>query len=298
MRLKLFIKHSISNILLFLNLDTILAAYARKHRFLRKFVPKSQFYKREKFDFAITNKLTIQIDRNDYTQWRVFSGLLSFNVALLPFLRKGHNGALVVLDIGANIGAYSILMANELTERKIEFHLFEPNPKIYPTMVHNLKELEKSSPNVRALTNNVALGDKADTLTLRFESRHSGAGSLAQLHQFDEEIDVQVIALDTYIEMKALDLIDVLKIDVESFEPAVIRGGSKTISKFKPMIYFEYSRAWFDNFTTEYVAKIIEFMENEGYVFYIEKDQVFHEFTMSTEALRGIKYSNFLAVTR
>jgi FkbM family methyltransferase len=261
-------------------------------------VPKSHFYKREKFDFAITDKLTIQIDRNDYTQWRVFSGLLSFNVRLLPFLREEQNGALVVLDIGANIGAYSILMANELTERKIEFHLFEPNPKIYSTMVHNLKQLEKSSPNVRALTNNLALGDKADTLTLRFDKRHSGAGSFGQLDKFDEEIDVQVITLDTYIEMHALDRIHVLKIDVESFEPAVIRGGKKTISKFKPMIYFEYTHAWFDNFATEYVATIIEFMQNEGYVFYIERNQGFLDFTMSTEALRGIKYSNFLAVSR
>jgi FkbM family methyltransferase len=298
MKLKLLIKRSISNLLLFLNLDTILAAYARKHSLLRKFVPKPHFYKREKFDFAITDNLTIQIDRNDYTQWRVFSGLLSFNVKLLPFLREADNEALVVLDIGANIGAYSILMAIELPERKIEFHLFEPNPRIYPTMVHNVKELEKSLPGVRALPNNLALGDKATTLTLRFESKHSGAGSLAQQHHFDEEIDVQVIALDTYAEMNALDRIHVLKIDVESFEPAVIRGGLKTISKFKPMIYFEYTRSWFDNFTTEYIAKIIEFMRDEGYVFYIEKDQGFLDFSMSIETLRGIKYSNFLAVSR
>ena len=50
---------------------------------------------------------------------------------------------------------------------------------------------------------------------------------------------VPVSTLDNYVLSNNIKKIDLIKIDVESHEPYVIRGAIKTISQFKPIIYLE-----------------------------------------------------------
>jgi len=47
------------------------------------------------------------------------------------------------------------------------------------------------------------------------------------------------MTLDQFIETNSIQKIDLIKLDVDGFELKVLRGGQKTLQKFKPLILFE-----------------------------------------------------------
>ena len=53
---------------------------------------------------------------------------------------------------------------------------------------------------------------------------------------------VKTSTIDCEVESYKLKKLDFIKIDVEGYEYQVMKGGEKSIKKFKPIIMYEYSR--------------------------------------------------------
>ena len=110
----------------------------------------------------------------------------------------------VFVDVGANVGAYSLRAASQ----GMSVHSFEPNPE-------NVKVLERNS-EINGLSINMhacALGSSEGSASLapnRGASRITDAGDL----------EVPVRTLDSFHLPRA----DLLKMDVEGYELEVIRG--------------------------------------------------------------------------
>jgi FkbM family methyltransferase len=129
-----------------------------------------------------------------------------------------------ILDIGANIGNHTLM-----------FRKYFPNTEIlsFEPLFYNYELLQK---NVSQLSDvhifKVALSDKHDIIKIdnNFQEFNSGAASVSTTGE-----SVLSIPLD------ALDLTDVsfMKIDVEGWEPQVIRGALKTIQTNRPKIWLE-----------------------------------------------------------
>ena len=51
--------------------------------------------------------------------------------------------------------------------------------------------------------------------------------------------NIHVTTLDHYVKRKNINRIDLIKIDVEGYELNVLRGGIKSIEKFKPILFIE-----------------------------------------------------------
>ena len=122
----------------------------------------------------------------------------------------------VVVDVGANIGA-----TVRIFERGArEIHAFEPAPRALPFLRAN------SGPKTTVYP--FALSD------------HEGTAKFAERDKLDyssfadEGIDVPVRTLDSF-DLKP----DLIKIDVEGFEPQVIRGARQTLKDLAPAIIFE-----------------------------------------------------------
>ncbi|MDR0577218.1 MAG: FkbM family methyltransferase [Candidatus Accumulibacter sp.] len=125
----------------------------------------------------------------------------------------------VVADIGANIGSTSILFSS-LARKVISF---EPSPSTYKILVENLSRANVI--NVEPV--NLGLGKQAESLTITFARNNRSGGYVSDKIRPEDGHQTEQIAIDTLDHFfdKAAVRPTFLKIDVEGFEPNVIRGG-------------------------------------------------------------------------
>jgi FkbM family methyltransferase len=139
----------------------------------------------------------------------------------------------VFWDVGANIGTVSGHFAHPRFKLS-SLHAFEPNPV-------PLKTLQSLfSANSRCIVHPFGLGDKDQEIALNLSSVGSSLGSMARdLHE-GKQIKVQVRCGDTMRCELRLPAPNVMKIDVEGFEPSVFAGLAETIAEHRPIIFFEH----------------------------------------------------------
>jgi len=122
-----------------------------------------------------------------------------------------------ILDIGGNLGQFSITLKRSLPNAVID--IFEPNPTIYDSLVSNTSELEGVK------TYNLAVGREVQNTKLNFVSGKSATGSMFKDNATGDPKELNSITIDVtdnirkFTKRKNYDLI---KIDVEGFERNVI----------------------------------------------------------------------------
>ncbi len=137
----------------------------------------------------------------------------------INLLRNKIDSKSIFLDVGANIGSYSVL----LSDKTKKIYAFEPSPVSNKQCIKNF-----SLNNIN--TNNVckiALSDKKGTFGF---TDFGGASTVNYLtDNSDAIIKVQTDFLDNWIinNIKEKDFNLVIKIDVEGSEEKVIKGASK-----------------------------------------------------------------------
>ena len=127
------------------------------------------------------------------------------------------------VDVGANIGAYSILMSQQ-AEQLIAF---EANPAAADEMTENL-----ALNGLEAQLHRAAVSDHCGVLQFGTVSRLAGNSAVVETadnQSFVETSEVECVTLDS-----ALSEIDhpiALKIDVEGHEAEVLKGAVQTLSR-------------------------------------------------------------------
>lgn len=156
----------------------------------------------------------------------------------------------IIIDVGANSGLYSILFS-KLVGSGGKVYAFEPDKCTFHLLEKNL--FLNNCQNVDAY--NFALSNKQSQIEMI--SFNTDVYNLQSGDSFkymkevlpssvSENTSQQMMAykMDDITEVKALNKIDFIKIDVEGAEMLVIEGAIETISKFKPLIIFELSGEW------------------------------------------------------
>ncbi len=156
---------------------------------------------------------------------------------LEKFLSKGDT----VFDVGANIGYVSIAMS-KLIGKHGKVISFEPIEETSSSFLENIRINE--SDNITLVSK--ALSDKVETVTFRIpdsKSNHSVASMM--WHKSNKntiDCKLQTYVLDDMHEHKDLSP-SFIKIDVEGAEGKVILGMKNLISRCRPIIYIECSKA-------------------------------------------------------
>jgi FkbM family methyltransferase len=147
----------------------------------------------------------------------LYSGLHEFYDMgfLLHFLREKD----VFVDIGANIGSYTILASAEINAFSISI---EPIPSTFSHLKNNIV-VNQINHLVTPL--NIGLGSKMGSL--KFTKSRDTENHIATQDETDT-IDVEVDTLDNIIAEEQPTL---LKIDVEGFETEVLNGAEATLNK-------------------------------------------------------------------
>lgn len=184
-----------------------------------------------------------------------------------------------VLDIGANVGWYSLNLA--LSKSASSIYSFEPIPQTYEYLVRNL--------SINLIRNvkhyNLALSNFAGTTRFYYYPQGTGNASAANLSGREEvqTIECKVLTIDEFVEIEGIRTIDFIKCDVEGSELFVFQGGINTISRFKPIIFTEILRKWTKKFNYS-ANEIFELLKKLGYCAFKLVDRQLIELSTMTEA--------------
>jgi FkbM family methyltransferase len=144
----------------------------------------------------------------------------------------------VVLDIGANIGIMTVLIAKRV--RLGHVHAFEPIEENFRA----LKRLVAHFKLTNVTLHNMALGDSSGHLEMVMpEQQFVRMQGLSHVVQPGQEVvgrryTVSQERLDDLEFLQGLQ-IDGIKIDVEGFERFVFAGGQKLLERCLPLVYAE-----------------------------------------------------------
>lgn len=148
----------------------------------------------------------------------------------------------IILDIGANIGTMTTLIAKKCRNAKI--YSFEPIPE-------NIKALKRVVDRYKLKNVTIfeaALGEENGELKMVMpiidNVKMQGLSHVLEESSNEETesgnvYSVPVYKLDNLKELKTGEKITAIKIDVENFEYNVLKGGEQTLRNHKPVIYCE-----------------------------------------------------------
>ena len=163
----------------------------------------------------------------------------------------GHFGKdWVVLDVGANIGFFSIPFALRLKSLGGRLYAFEPVPSNFLRLKENA---EANALGQVIRLEPIALSSQASTLkmTLREDFQGGGETGNAAVKIDDgkddhfQMIDVPAMRLDDYVAKEGLQRLDFIKVDVEGHEGAFLEGARESVSRFRPVILAELNEGYF-----------------------------------------------------
>ena len=141
----------------------------------------------------------------------------------------------IFIDIGANIGKYSIFMANKLRNNG-KVIAIEAEPYNFGILKKNISLNHLN--NIIPLNN--ACFSKNKEMNFFVEKAGGGMHSLYKSIIHKKSIVVKAKKLDDILKrLKLKDKVKIIKIDVEGAEAEVIKGAIKTLKKYHPKIIFE-----------------------------------------------------------
>jgi FkbM family methyltransferase len=143
----------------------------------------------------------------------------------------------VFVDIGANLGWYSLLVGRN-QPAGVRIIAFEPDPDTFRLLCENLGLNDLDRIDARQL----AVSDEPGRRVLfRYSDRNTGRHSLLPINEGGEVV-VETTTLSRFVADEAIDpaTIGLVKIDVEGYEPVVLRGMAAVLPMI-PAILAEYS---------------------------------------------------------
>jgi len=172
------------------------------------------------------------------------------------------------VDVGANIGYFTLLVARRCPRGKV--FSFEPDPANYAVLKANvaLNRLEDVISAHRLAVSDEDgkvyfsdLGNPAN-LGARFTAKeaatlreHSAAGAAAP-------VEIDAVRLDTFLKDERVDLV---KVDIEGHEPAAFRGMRNLLERQRPTIVTEFAPGTIQHISKSDPAELLKFFAELKY---------------------------------
>jgi FkbM family methyltransferase len=180
-------------------------------------------------DFAVQDlvvRLHLPLVHTDFIQKRILATRAFYELPQLLDVMGHLDADSVVVDAGANIGNHSVFFGLVCGVRRV--HAFEPMRVAYANLVRNL-ELNGLA-NVTAHNKAVGAAEGHAEL-LRYTAQNTGGTMLDLGRQGRYPV--------TTVDALGLDRLDLLKIDVEGAQHAVLEGAAATLARCRPLVWLE-----------------------------------------------------------
>ncbi|MBF0478245.1 MAG: FkbM family methyltransferase, partial [Candidatus Omnitrophica bacterium] len=177
-------------------------------------------------------------------------------IAFQSTLKEG----MVVYDIGANVGIFSLLSAKKVGAKGMVY-AFEPEEINYQRLL--LTQKYNNFQNLKIESS--CVGDKSgveffDHRGGAFSGRLVDADMINRNHHISQK---PTISIDDYIFIKKNQPPHLIKIDVEGHELKVLQGMTETMRQYHPILFVELHPTLCDT-----IPKIFDLLSSEGYACY------------------------------
>jgi len=196
-------------------------------------------FKIEKFSKKIDNNIKLNFYLDSHLSKLIFGG--DFEKDEITFLKKYLRKGDVFIDVGANIGLFSLIASSVIGEtgRVISF---EPTSKTFNRFLENIQINHFS--NIEA--HQVAISNTIGEAKLNIASDGFDAWNSLGIPSAGKVIEnetVKTYTLDSFFKTKKeIEKISLIKIDVEGWEIPVIEGAVKLCSKLDaPNLIVEFT---------------------------------------------------------
>lgn len=210
-------------------------------------------------------------------------------ITIINKLTSGNSP--VVIDGGANVGAYSL--AVQAVNPKAKIYAFEPVNSTFKQLQENVKHC----PNVTVVQKGLYKENKEQEIHLFPSTTHSSLYDIKGWKHTSEETEtILLTAGDSFLESHKIPNVDLLKIDIEGAEYDAIKGFEKSLRTGKiRAVQFEYG---YINITTKkLLIDYYEYFESVGYTVgkIFPKIVEFRKYSHKHEDFLG---PNFIAVRK
>jgi FkbM family methyltransferase len=193
---------------------------------------------------------------NDIFWCGLMNGWEKFSIQLWMELCKKSD---VIFDVGANTGLYALTA--KAINPSVKVYAFEPVRRVYDKLIQNI-----ILNNYDTVAVNMAASNE-DGFAKIYDTSHEHVLSVSVNKNLlpdnvtAQEVQIETITLDSFIEKNNIRKIGVMKIDVEMHEPQVLEGFQKHLSQFKPALIIEI-------LTDEIGEKIMQLTSGLDYLYF------------------------------
>jgi FkbM family methyltransferase len=204
--------------------------------------------------FVVEHPQDFRIYRNQI-KFRSYGSLMSLQgyyvgeieYHLMQYVVSQIRPNMIMFDVGAHHGAYTLVVAYELRKRGWtgEIHSFEPDKNNFALLEYNVKQNNLQD---YVILHNAAVADtEGDQELITFSDENSGNTLVANkgiavpedIESYDgvRRQTVRVETLDSLLHR--VDAVHLIKMDVQGSEPLVITGARQLLCRDKPTLVVE-----------------------------------------------------------
>lgn len=176
----------------------------------------------------------------------------------------------VVLDIGANIGAHTLLLAHAVGPSG-KVYAFEPTDYAYAKLSENCALNPALANRIHSvqwmLVGPEVAGKPAPGLYSSWPLKHDV--DLHELHQgrLMTTSGAQARTLDSAVLAFGLDRVDCIKLDIDGYECGMMRGASEVLTRWQPVIIMELAPYALEE-QGESLHELIQMLKKHGYALF------------------------------
>jgi FkbM family methyltransferase len=198
----------------------------------------------------------MQTDLSKWIERSIYLGVFEPDETSLikGVLRPG----MTVVDVGANVGYYSLMAARSGARA----FAFEPSPYA----AGRLRETVRANALEQVEVLEAALGDEEGSAPIFISNDATKTSPSMVANDETSPKQIPVTTLDRFLGERNIDRVDLLKIDVEGFEPNVIRGAAAALAAGRVRnILCEFNQHWLSRNQSS-AAALFKLISSFGFV--------------------------------
>lgn len=210
----------------------------------------------------------------------------------IALLRERLGAGDVFIDVGANVGTFSVQLARAVDGLAVL--AIEPVPAVHEALLQNVR---KNGLDGSVQTAQKAVSDRPGTTFITSDLAACNYVLPSDRHRLPAgAAQVMETTLDALVDERGLERVDFVKCDVEGMELRVLRGAEQVLERFAPELLLEIDERWTDRYGYR-ASEIFAFLDERGYDYLpiVDGDLVRRSADAATDVART---SDFLFIPR
>ena len=233
--------------------------------FIAKIISKLITFFISKNQTVVRNKIKWSLNLNEGIDLSIFLfGNSEKKILNLSKLFSKRNDPLIMIDIGANIGSVSLILAKKFKDSKV--YAIEPTNYAFNKLSTNLDLNDDLKDRVFLKQLFVSENKKPQKVWSSWNFEKSNNKHQKHMGTLKEIKQNSYIRLEEFIETEKLTSVDFIKLDVDGHELDVLKSGEKSLAKIKPVIFIEIAPYLYPEFGYS-CEELIKFIQKLNYSF-------------------------------